>query len=121
MTLPSAVTVGNNWFMLIKNNGTGTLTVGTGGGNIDGTATKAFQPSESAFVVSTGTEFVTVGYGVSTQFEFGILTKTVTSGTYTLTASEAANTIMIFDGVLVGNVTIIVPPVVNFYIVSNLS
>ena len=119
VTLPSAVKVGNNWFMLIKNNGTGTLTVGTGGGNIDGAATKAFQPSESAFVVSTGTEFVTVGYGVSTQFEFGILTKTVTSGTYTLTASEAANTIMIFDGVLVGNVTIIVPPVVNFYIVSN--
>lgn len=120
VTLPSAVTVGNNWFMLIKNNGTGTLTVNTTGGQlIDGGASKAFAPNESAFIVSTGTAFVTIGYGVSTQFEFGVLTKTVTTGTYTLTANEAANTIMIFNGVLVGNVTIIVPPVINFYVISN--
>lgn len=119
VTLPSAVTVGNNWFMLIKNNGTGTLTLASASGNIDGAATKAFAPSESAFLVSTGTEYVTVGFGVSTQFEFGVLTKTVTSGTYTLTASEAANTLMIINGTLSGNVTIIVPPVVNLYVVSN--
>ena len=119
VTLPSAVTVGNNWFMLIKNNGTGTLTLASASGNIDGAATKAFAPSESAFLVSTGTEYVTVGFGVSTQFEFGVLTKTVTTGTYTLTASEAANTLMIIDGTLSGNVTIIVPPVVNLYVVSN--
>jgi len=119
VTLPSAVTVGNNWFMLIKNNGTGTLTVGASVGNIDGAATKGFAPNESAFLVSTGTEYVTIGYGVSTLFEFGVLTKTVTTGTVTLTANEAANTIMIFSGTLSGNVTVIVPPVVNFYIVSN--
>jgi hypothetical protein len=81
--------------------------------------TKAFAPNESAFIVSTGTEFVTIGYGVSTQFEFGILTKTVTNGTYTLTANEAANTIMIFNGTLSNDVTIIVPPVINFYVISN--
>jgi hypothetical protein len=120
VTLPSAVTVGNNWFMLLKNNGTGTLTLDAPGSQtIDGSLTKAFAPSESAFIVSTGTEFVTIGYGVSTQFEFGILTKTVTNGTYTLTASEAANTIMIFNGTLSNNVTIIVPPVINFYVISN--
>jgi hypothetical protein len=120
VTLPSAVTVGNNWFMLLKNNGTGTLTLDAPGSQtIDGGLTKAFAPSESAFIVSTGTEFVTIGYGVSTQFEFGILTKTVTNGTYTLTANEAANTIMIFNGTLTNNVTIIVPPVINFYVISN--
>lgn len=120
VTLPSAVTVGDDWFFLIKNNGTGTLTVNTTGGQlIDGGASKAFAPNESAFIVSTGTAFVTIGYGVSTQFEFGVLTKTVTTGTYTLTANEAANTIMIFNGTLSGNVTIIVPPVINFYVISN--
>jgi hypothetical protein len=120
VTLPSAVTVGNNWFMLLKNNGTGTLTLDAPGSQtIDGGLTKAFAPNESAFIVSTGTEFVTIGYGVSTQFEFGILTKTVTNGTYTLTANEAANTIMIFNGTLTNNVTIIVPPVINFYVISN--
>jgi hypothetical protein len=119
-TLPSAVTVGSNWFFLIKNAGTGTLTVNcTGVELIDGGASKAFAPNESAFIVSTGTGFITVGYGVSTQFEYGILTKTVTSGTYTLTANEASNTIQIYNGTLTGNVTIIIPPVVNFYIISN--
>jgi hypothetical protein len=120
VTLPSAVAVGDSWFMLLKNNGTGTLTLDAPSTQtIDGTVTKAFQPNESAFIVSTGTEFITVGYGVSTQFEFGVLTKTVATGTYTLTANEAANSIQIYNGTLSGNVTIIVPPVVNLYIISN--
>jgi hypothetical protein len=119
-TLPLASTTGDNWFVLFKNNGTGTVTIGTTSGqNIDGAVNKAFAPGESAFIVSTGTQYVTVGYGVSTQFEFGVLTKPVVSGTYTLTASEAANTIQIYTGTLTGNVTVIVPPVVNLYVVSN--
>jgi hypothetical protein len=96
------------------------VTVGTTSSqDIDGESNKAFAPGESAFIVSTGTEYITVGYGVSTEFEFGVLTKPVVSGTYTLTASEAANTIQIYTGTLTGNVTIIVPPVVNLYVVSN--
>lgn len=119
-TLPLASTTGDNWFVLFKNNGTGTVTVGTTSAqNIDGAVSKAFAPGESAFIVSTGTEYVTVGYGVSTQFEFGVLTKPVVSGTYTLTASEASNTIQIYTGTLTGNVTIIVPPVINLYVISN--
>jgi len=119
-TLPLASTTGDNWFVLFKNNGTGTVTIGTTSSQlIDGAVAKAFAPGESAFIVSTGTQYVTVGYGVSTQFEFGVLTKPVVSGTYTLTASEAANTIQIYTGTLSGNVTIIVPPVINLYVISN--
>ena len=119
-TLPLAATLGNNWFVLLKNNGTGTLTINTTSSqNLDGAVSKAFQPGESAFIVCTGTEFITVGYGVSTQFEFGVLTKAVTTGTVTLTACEASNTLMIFTGTLSGNVTVIIPPVVNFYVASN--
>ena len=120
VTLPLSSAVGNNWFFLIKNAGTGTLTVsGSGGEFIDGAATKGFAPTESAFIVCTGSAFVTVGYGVSTQFEYGVLNKTVTGGSYTLTANEAANTIQIYNGTLNQNVTVVVPPIVNFYIISN--
>lgn len=120
VTLPAAASTGDNWFVMFKNNGTGTVTVNTTSAqDIDGEVSKAFDPGESAFIVSTGTEYVTVGYGVSTEFEFGVLTKPVTSGTYTLTASEASNTIQIYTGTLTGNVTVIVPPVVNLYVVSN--
>jgi len=119
-TLPLASTTGDNWFVLFKNNGTGTVTIGTTSSqNIDGAVSKAFAPGESAFIVSIGTQYVTVGYGVSTQFEFGVLTKPVVTGTYTLTASEASNTIQIYTGTLTGNVIIIVPPVINLYVISN--
>lgn len=119
-TLPLAADVGNNWFFLLKNNGTGTLTINTTSGqNIDGSLTKDFAPSESCFIVCTGTEWITVGYGQSTQFQFTALTKTVTSGSYTLSASEAANTIQTYTGTLVGNVTVTYPPVVNLYVISN--
>jgi hypothetical protein len=119
-TLPSASTTGDNWFVLFKNNGSGTATIGTTGGQlIDGAVSKAFAPGESAFIVSTGTSYVTIGYGTSTQFEFGVLTKPVTSGAYTLTASEASNTIQFYTGTLSGNVTVTFPPVVNLYVISN--
>jgi hypothetical protein len=119
-TLPLAATTGNNWFFLFKNNGTGTVTIDTTSSQlIDGALTKAFAPGESAFIVSTGTAYVTIGYGRSTDFEFGVLTKAVTTGSYTLTASEASNTIQFYTGTLTGNVTVTYPPVVNLYVISN--
>lgn len=119
-TLPLAATTGNNWFFLFKNNGTGTVTIDTTSSQlIDGALTKAFAPGESAFIVSTGSAYVTIGYGRSTEFEFGVLTKAVTNGAYTLTASEASNTIQFYTGVLTGNVTVTYPPVVNLYVISN--
>lgn len=119
-TLPAVSSLGNNWFVLFKNNGSGTITISPSGGQlIDGAASKAFQPGDSAFIICTGTSFVTVGFGVSTEFEFSILTYPVTTGSYTLTAVEAANTIHKYTGTLTGAVTVTYPPVVNLYVVSN--
>lgn len=120
LTLTAASTLGNNWFMFLRNAGTGTLTVaGSGGNTINGSATIAFQPDDSAIIVCTGTTFYTVGLGKSTQFAFTQLTKAVTSGTYTLTAAEASNVIQKYTGTLTGNVTIIVPATVQVYYIVN--
>jgi hypothetical protein len=117
-TLPSASTLGNNWFTLFKNSGTGSMVI-SASDNIDGSATKTFAPNESAFIVSTGTTYLTVGYGVSNQFFYTSLVKAVVSGSYTLTSSEATNTIQTYTGTLTGNVTIVYPPVVNLYVIKN--
>jgi hypothetical protein len=117
-TLPSAATLGNNWFTLFKNNGTGSMVV-SAGDNIDGVSTKTFAPTESAFIVCTGATYITVGYGVSSQFFYTSLVKAVTAGSYTLSASEASNTIQTYTGTLTGNVTIVYPPVVNLYVIKN--
>jgi len=120
LTLTAASTLGNNWFMFLRNAGTGTLTVsGSGGNTINGSSTIAFQPDDSAIIVCTGTTFYTVGLGKSTQFAFTQLTKAVTSGTYTLTAAEASNVIQKYTGALTGNVTIVVPATVQVYYIVN--
>ena len=120
LTLQSAVTLGNNWFIMIKNGGSGQLTVATDGVDLlDGSTTLTVQPDESCFIVCSGTAFYTVGLGRSTQFVFTQLSKVVTNGTYTLTASEAGNVVQTYTGVLTGNVTIVVPPTVQVYYVSN--
>jgi hypothetical protein len=117
-TLPSASTLGNNWFTLFKNSGTGSMVI-SASDNIDGSSTKTFAPNESAFIVSTGTTYLTVGYGVSNQFFYTSLVKAVVTGSYTLTSSEATNTIQTYTGTLTGNVTVVYPPVVNLYVIKN--
>lgn len=117
-TLPATSTLGNNWFTLFKNSGTGSMVI-SASDNIDGASTKTFAPTESAFIVCTGTTYITVGYGVSSQFFYTSLVKAVTSGSYTLSASEASNTIQTYTGTLSGNVTVVYPPVVNLYVIKN--
>jgi hypothetical protein len=119
-TLPLSSSLGSKWFFLFKNNGTGTLTISTTSPDlIDGATSKTFQPGNSAFIVSTGTGYITVGYGVSSTYVYSVLTLTVTGGTYTLTASQASNTLQEYSGTLASNQTIIFPPVANLYVISN--
>lgn len=119
-TLPTGTSLGNNWFCLFKNNGTGTLTISTTGADtIDLQASKDFQPNESCIIICDGSNYVTVGFGTSSQFLFSSITKEVTSGTVTLTATEGTSLIQEYVGTLSGNVTVEYPPVVAFYIVSN--
>lgn len=119
-TLPAANSLGDNWFVLFRNNGTGTYTIScTGGDLIDGASTKQFNPSESAIIVCTGTQFFSIGYGQSSSFFFNILVKTVTSGAYSVTSAQCANIIQEYVGTLTGNVTVTYPPIVNLYVISN--
>ena len=120
LTLSTAATLGDNWFMFLRNGGTGALTLsGTGGNTINGSASIIFQPTDSAIIVCSGTTFYTVGLGKNTQFAFTQLTKAVTSGTVTLTAAEASNVVQKYTGTLTGNVTVVVPQTVQVYYVQN--
>jgi len=120
VTLTSSVTLGNNWFILLRNGGTGTLTISPSGGDqINGAATLALQPADSAIICCSGSAFFTVGIGRNTDFNFTQNTKAVTTGSYTLTASEGANPIQKFTGVLTGNVTVTVPQTIAVYYITN--
>lgn len=119
-TLSSAATMGNNYFFLLKNSGSGSLTIYPSGSDlIDGMSTMTFLPNESALLISNGGGYVTVGYGQSSTYVVTALVKPITSGTYTLTSVEAGSLVQEFTGSLTGDVTIIYPPVVNLYVVAN--
>lgn len=119
-TLPLAGSLGNNWFMLLRNSGTGTLTVATSGGQLfNGSTTVSLQAGDSCIIVCSGSAYYSVGLGKSAQFNFTQLTYPVTNGTYTLTSNEASNVIMKFTGTLAGNVTIVVPETIQVYYVQN--
>jgi len=118
-TLPLASSLGNNWFVMFSNSGTGSFTIATTGELIDGSSTKVFQPSESAFIVCDGTTFFTVGYGQSSTYVFNVLVKPVTGGTYYLSGLDVQNIIQEYVGTLVSNVTIVFPPIVGLYVISN--
>jgi hypothetical protein len=117
--LTAASTLDDDWFILVRNSGVGTLTVSPSAGLINGAANIAMQPSDSAFIVCSGSAFFTVGLGKSTQFNFSQLTKVVTTGSYTLSSSEASNVVQKYTGTLSGNVTVVLPETVQVYYITN--
>jgi hypothetical protein len=121
ITLPSASSVGNGWFVMIRNGGTGILTLIPSGTNtIDGNATQQLQLTESLVVVSNGVDgYNTFAYGRSNTFSYTQLAKTVTTGTYTLSAVEYANVVQEYFGALTGNVIVILPSTVQVYYLNN--
>lgn len=119
-TLPSASSVGANWFCMIRNGGTGILTLTPSGTNtIDGNANQQLQLTESLVLVSDGSNWNTFGYGRSNTFAYTQLSLSVTGGTTTLTSTQAANTIQYYSGALTSNQIIVVPSTVQFYVMTN--
>lgn len=123
--LPSSSVVGNDWFVNIRNNGTGILTITPAGADtIDGNASQQLQIGESFVVVSNGsTGYNSFGYGQSSSFFYTILAKVVTGlgASITLSSSEASNVIQEYTGVLAANTQIIFPSTVQLYVVTNLT
>lgn len=119
--LPSAVAVGNNWFTIIRNNGSGVLTLTpTGTDTIDGNINMQLQLTESVVIVSNGSNgFNTYAYGRSNAFAFTQLAQVVTGGTLTLTAAQGANIIQEYSGALTSNQVVVLPSTVQLYSLQN--
>lgn len=121
INLPAAATVGNNWFAIVRNNGTGILTITPNGTDtIDGNATQQLQLTESLVIVSNGsTGFNTYAYGRSNSFAFTQLAQVVTGGTLTLTSAQGANIIQEYSGTLTSNQIVVLPSTVQLYSLQN--
>ena len=121
LELSSAALLGDNWFIYLRNSGTGNLTVDPAGTiTIDGSTTLIFAPGDSAIIVSDGANFSTVGYGQAPFFEFDYVAVDVHGGgNYVLSGSELNRVSYNFTGLLTANRVIIVPNTTQQYWVSN--
>ena len=121
ITMPVASTVGNGWFSMVRNGGSGILTLTPSGTDtIDTLSTKQLQPTESLVIVSNGTDgYSTFAYGRSTTFAYTQLTKNVTGGTVNLTAVEYANVVQDYTGTLTSNQIVVLPSTVQIYYLRN--
>lgn len=121
LTLPSAPTVGDNWFLYLRNQGSGAISVDPSGAiTIDGAATKSFQPGDSAIIATDGISYYTIGFGQDAVFAFDYTSINVAgTGTYTLAGAELNRIAYSFTGALTGNRQIIVPATVQQYWVGN--
>jgi hypothetical protein len=120
-TLPSASSLGNNWFTIFRNNGSGVLTLmPVGIDTIDGNITQQLQLTESLVLVSNGTTgYNTYAYGRSNQFAFTQLAQSVTGGTLTLTSAQGASIIQEYSGILTSNQIVVLPSTVQLYSLQN--
>ena len=119
ITLPPS-SIGNNWFVMIRNNGVGILNIACQGTDkVDGSSSIQLQIAQSIVIVCSGNGFNSFGSTLPSQFNFTILSKLVTGGTVTLTSVEGQNVIQEYYGTLTSNCTVILPPTVQLYSVQN--
>lgn len=121
LTLPDAASVGNNWFIYLRNSGSGAILADPPGLiTINGAVSLSFQPSDSAIIASDGANFYTIGFGQSATFAFDYTVVNIPgTGTYTLAGSELNRIAYRFTGALTGNRTVVVPATIQQYWVDN--
>ena len=120
--LPDPATVGSDWFCLLRNEGSGALVVTPPSGTIDGLSTVTFNPGDSGYIITDGTNFYTVGFGSGgSGGAFGHVNVSLTGAgaTYQLTPAEQDQISYTFIGVLGNDVLIEVPQTVQQYWVGN--
>ena len=121
LVLPDPTSVGDNWFLYLRNSGSGQVAVNTPGSvQIDGATTLAFQPGESAIIASDGTNFYTIGFGQSSTFAFDYtVINAAGSGDLTLSGAQLNRVAYRFTGALTAARNIIIPATVQQYWIDN--
>lgn len=121
LNLPDPTVVGNNWFMLLNNAGSGQVTVDPpGSSKIDGASIKNYQPGDASIIVSDGQNFYTVGFGQNAVFAFDYTVIDVSGDQdYVLAGSELNRIVYKFVGTLTDNIKVIVPDTIQQYWVDN--
>lgn len=124
--LPDPTTLSNGWFIMVRNGGTGALTIDPySTQTIDGNTSIIFYPSDSATIVydETTGNFFTVGLARQTAVTYTAATYDVDSiGGSTLslvTYAPNIQTYVAFSGTRTTDLTVELPAITQLYVVNN--
>ncbi len=118
--LPSAGGVGNDWFFMLRNSGSGTLTIMPAAGTIDGSANIALDVNSSAIIFTDGTDWFTVGLTASSTIAFDFISLPIPgSGDFVLSGANLNRIAYRFTGALTGNRKVVVPDTTQQYWCDN--
>lgn len=120
-TLPSPAVVGSDWYVNVRNSGTGELTLDPPGtALINGSVTLQLAIGDSATIVTDGTDFFTLGLGQTAIFAFDYVVVDITgSADYVLSGNELNRIAYQFIGAVGANITVVVPSTTQQYWVYN--
>ncbi len=122
VSVPDASTLGDGWFAILRNAGSGNWVVTPTAGTIDGAASVTIAPAASLIVVSDGTNYITLLGGSSGGggSSFNLLSVDVAgAGDYTISGAQLGQVGYKLTGVLSGNRNFIVPNTVAQYWIDN--
>ena len=121
-TLPSAASVLNDWFVSLRNEGTGNCVVTPQGAEtVNSAASLTLAPGDSVTLITDGANWFTLGLGQNAVFAFDFTSINLggLSGNYTLSGAELNRIAYQFTGAIIGNIEIVVPKTTQQYWVYN--
>ena len=114
--LPGPGAVGNDWFFMLRNAGSGTLNIVPPSGTIDGATDINLSPDGSTFIFTDGSDFFTIGLTVASNIAFDFVSLPVPgSGDFILSGANLNRIAYRFTGALTGARNIVVPNTTQQY------
>ena len=118
--LPSPGAVGNSFFFMLRNSGSGTLNIVPPSGDIDGGSSINLDPNDSCFIFTDGVDFFTIGLTLASTIAFDFVSLAVPgSGDFVLSGANLNRIAYRFTGALTGNRRIVVPTTTQQYWADN--
>ena len=119
LTLPLAGTLQAGFYVMLRNSSAGSLSlVPSGGEQVDGSSSKTVSPQESLILVSTGSGWITVGFGRDATFVFGEVVVNAAVSPVTLSSADVAGRMIRVSGVASANLVVNLPAVDNVYFIN---
>jgi hypothetical protein len=117
ITLPNPAVVGNDWYINVRNSGTGELTLEPfGAALINGSINLQLAIGDSATVVTDGTSYYTIGLGQAAIFAFDYVVVDITGNVdYVLSGNELNRIAYQFIGAVGADISVIVPNTTQQY------